>query len=154
MTLRLDTRTADFTQKFRAFLDTKREVSADVEVAVRGIVADVAARGDAALKNYTQKFDRLDLDKAGLRVAAEEIAAARGACDKTALAALALARDRIEAFHRRQMPKDDRFHVGRCLTLGIEKGAEFLGKIRGPRIQSKRHRFSLLVMTRTSSQTL
>jgi histidinol dehydrogenase len=121
MTLRLDTRTADFTQKFRAFLDTKREVSADVEMAVRGIVADVAAHGDAALKNYTQKFDRLDLDKVGLRVAAEEIAAARGACDKTALAALALARDRIEAFHRRQMPKDDRFTD----ALGVELGSRW-----------------------------
>ena len=121
MTLRLNTRTADFTQKFRAFLDTKREVSADVEMAVRGIVADVAAHGDAALKNYTQKFDRLDLDRVGLRVAAEDIAAARGACDKTALAALALARDRIEAFHRRQMPKDDRFTD----ALGVELGSRW-----------------------------
>ena len=65
MTLRLDTRSADFAQKFRAFLDTKREASADVETAVRGIVSDVAARGDVALKAYTLKFDRLDLDKAG-----------------------------------------------------------------------------------------
>jgi histidinol dehydrogenase len=118
MTLRLDTRTADFTQKFRAFLDTKREVSADVEAAVRGIVSDVATRGDAALKNYTQKFDRLDLDKSGLRVSAEEIAAAHGACDKAALDALAFARDRIEVFHRRQLPKDDRFTD----ALGVELG--------------------------------
>jgi histidinol dehydrogenase len=121
MTLRLDTRTADFTQKFRAFLDTKREVSADVEATVRGIVSDVAARGDAALKNYTQKFDRLDLDKSGLRVSAEEIAAARGACDKAALDALALARDRIEVFHRRQLPKDDRFTD----ALGVELGSRW-----------------------------
>ncbi len=121
MTLRLDTRTADFTQKFRVFLDTKREVSADVEAVVRGIVSDVAARGDAALKSYTQKFDRLDLDKAGLRVTAQDIAAARGACDKAALDALTLARDRIEAFHRRQTPKDDRFTD----ALGVELGTRW-----------------------------
>jgi histidinol dehydrogenase len=121
MTLRLDTRTADFAQKFRAFLDTKREVSADVEATVRGIVSDVAARGDAALKNYTQKFDRLDLDKSGLRVSVEEIAAARGVCDKAPLDALALARDRIEAFHRRQLPRDDRFTD----ALGVELGSRW-----------------------------
>jgi len=121
MTFRLDTRTADFTQKFRAFLDTKREASADVEAAARSIVADVAAHGDAALKSYTQKFDRLDLDKAGLRITADEIAAAGGACAKSALDALALARDRIDAFHRRQMPKDDRFTD----ALGVELGARW-----------------------------
>jgi histidinol dehydrogenase len=121
MTLRLDARSADFAQKFRAFLDTKREASADVEAAVRAIVADVAARGDAALKSYTQQFDRLDLDKAGLKVTQNEIAAARGACEKGALAALELARDRIEAFHRRQIPADDRFTD----ALGVELGSRW-----------------------------
>ena len=53
MAIRLDTRAADFAEKFRAFLDTKREVSADVEATVRAIVADVAARGDHALRDYT-----------------------------------------------------------------------------------------------------
>jgi histidinol dehydrogenase len=121
MPFRLDTRTADFAQKFRAFLDTKRETSADVEAAVRAIVADVAARGDVALKSYTQKFDALDLDRTGLKVTAEEIAAARGACDKAAFAALELARDRIEAFHRRQLPNDDRFTD----ALGVELGSRW-----------------------------
>ena len=121
MTLRLDTRTADFAQKFRVFLDTKRETSADVEAAVRSIVADVAARGDAALKSYTEKFDHFDLGTTGLRISAEEIAAAGNACGKATLDALALARDRIEAFHRRQMPKDDRFTD----ALGVELGSRW-----------------------------
>ena len=121
MTLRLDARSADFAQKFRVFLDTKRETSADVEAAVRAIVTDVATRGDAALKNYTQQFDRLDLDKAGLKVTPDEIAAARGACNKDAFAALELARDRIEAFHRRQIPTDDRFTD----ALGVELGSRW-----------------------------
>src|SRR6185437_3910370 len=49
---------------------------ADVEAAVRAIVADVAARGDRALKDYTQKFDDVDLDRIGLKVTSEEIATA------------------------------------------------------------------------------
>ena len=80
MAIRLDTRSADFAQKFRAFLDGKRETSADVEAVVHAIVADVAARGDTALKEYTQKFDRLDLDRVGIKVTPEEIAAALGDC--------------------------------------------------------------------------
>jgi histidinol dehydrogenase len=121
MTYRLNTRSADFAQKFRAFLDTKREASADVEAIVRDIVSDVAARGDAALKSYTLKFDRLDLDRTGLRVTQDEITKACGVCKKTALAALELARDRIEAYHRRQTPKDDRFTD----ALGVELGSRW-----------------------------
>jgi histidinol dehydrogenase len=118
MAIRLDSRSADFAQKFRAFLDTKREASADVESAVRDIIADVAARGDRALKDFTLRFDRLDLDKAGIKVTAREIEAARQSCSPAALDALQLARDRIEAFHGRQRPQDDRFTD----PLGVELG--------------------------------
>jgi histidinol dehydrogenase len=118
MALRLDTRSGDFEQKFRAFLDTKREASADVEAAVRAIIAEVAARGDRALKDLTLKFDRLDLDQAGIRVTPREIEAAWKSCSHEALDALNLARDRIEAFHRRQKPHDDRFTD----QLGVELG--------------------------------
>ena len=121
MAIRLDTRSADFAQKFRAFLDGKRETSADVEAVVRAIVADVIARGDRALKEYTQKFDRLDLDRAGLKVTPEETAAALRDCAPAALDALKLARDRIEVFHRRQMPQDDRFTD----PLGVELGSRW-----------------------------
>jgi histidinol dehydrogenase len=121
MAIRLDTRSADFGQKFRAFLDTKRETAADVEAAVRAIVADVAARGDRALKEYTLKFDRLDLDRVGLKVTPEEINAAEKACSREALAALETARGRIEVYHRRQVPKDDRFTD----ALGVELGSRW-----------------------------
>ena len=77
MPVRLDTSSADFGQRFKQFLAAKREVSADVERATRAIVDDVAARGDAALLEATKKFDRLDIDAAGLRVTAAEIEAAR-----------------------------------------------------------------------------
>jgi histidinol dehydrogenase len=118
MPIRLDSRAADFPEKFRAFLDTKREASADVEQAVRAIIADVAARGDAALIELTQKFDRVDLAKVGLRVSAAELDVTTEACDREALDALKLACDRIEAYHRRQLPKDDRFTD----ALGVELG--------------------------------
>jgi histidinol dehydrogenase len=121
MAIRIDTRSGGFAQKFRAFLDTKRETSADVEAAARAIVADVAARGDRALKDYTKKFDDVDLDRIGLKVSGEEIAAAAKACGREPLAALQLARDRIEAYHRRQLPRDDRFTD----ALGVELGSRW-----------------------------
>jgi histidinol dehydrogenase len=121
MAIRLDIRSGDFAQKFRAFLDTKREASADVEATVRGIIADVAARGDRALTDYTRKFDNLDLDQAGFKVTAEEIAVAVKACSGDALDALELARSRIETYHRRQLPRDDRF----VDALGVELGSRW-----------------------------
>jgi histidinol dehydrogenase len=121
MAIRLDIRTADFAEKFRAFLDTKREVSADVEATVRAIVADVAARGDHALRDYTQQFDRFDLNAVGLRVTPAEADAAFKSCKRDVLDALKFARDRIEVFHRRQVPQDDRFTD----TIGVELGSRW-----------------------------
>jgi histidinol dehydrogenase len=118
MPIRLDSRSADFPAKFRVFLDAKREASADVEHAVRAILADVAARGDSALVELTRKFDRVDLGQIGLRVTPAELDAAAAACDRVALDALKLARDRIEAYHRRQLPKDDRWTD----PLGVQLG--------------------------------
>src|SRR3989454_1600895 len=121
MPIRLDRRAPDFAERFRAFLATKREVSEDVEQAVRGIIADVAARGDRALIELTRKFDRFDPGEIGLKVTSAEIDAAAESCDREALDALALARDRIEAFHRRQLPADDRFTD----ALGVELGSRW-----------------------------
>jgi histidinol dehydrogenase len=118
MPIRLDRSSADFTERFAAFLAMKREVSADIEAATRAIVDDVARRGDAALIEATRKFDRLELDAAGLRVTPSEIDAAVKACDASTIEALKFARDRIELFHNRQLPKDDRFTD----ALGVELG--------------------------------
>ena len=118
MPVRLDRSSADFAERFADFLAVKREVSADIEAATRAIVDDVAARGDAALIEATRKFDRLDLDAGRLRVTPGEVDAAVKACDAKTLDALKFARDRIEAFHRRQMPKDERFTD----ALGVELG--------------------------------
>jgi len=121
MPLRLDSQKADFPARFRSLLAAKREAAEDVEEAVRAIVADIAARGDRALFELTAKFDRIDLAKAGLQVTGAEIAAAERACQGEALAALNLARDRIEAYHRRQMPRDDHFTD----PIGVELGTKW-----------------------------
>jgi len=121
MAVRLQMNSGSFAREFRALLDAKRETSADVEAMVRAIVTDVAARGDAAVRDYTRKFDRCDLDRTGLKVTAEDIAAAVTSCSPAALEALELARTRIEVYHRRQLPADDRF----VDPLGVELGSRW-----------------------------
>jgi histidinol dehydrogenase len=121
MPIRLDSRAADFAGSFRAFLATKRETMGDVEAAARSIIADVAVRGDEALIELSKRFDRVDLDQLGLKVGTGEIEIAYAACDRKALDALVLARDRIEAYHRRQLPRDDRFTD----ALGVELGSRW-----------------------------
>ena len=121
MPVRLDSRAADFPASFRTLLAQKREAMADVEAAVRSIIADVALRGDQALIELSRRFDRVHLGELGIKVAAEEIDSALAACDPKALDALTLARDRIEAYHRRQLPQDDRFTD----ALGVELGSRW-----------------------------
>jgi histidinol dehydrogenase len=118
MPVRLDNSSADFNERFARFLDLKREAAADIESAARAIVDDVARRGDLALIEATRKFDRLDLVPGGLRVTPAEVDAAVNACDAKTIEALQFARDRIESFHRRQLPKDERFTD----ALGVELG--------------------------------
>jgi histidinol dehydrogenase len=118
MPIRIDSRNSDFDQQFAAFLAGKREVSADVEAVVRAIIDDVRLRGDSAVIEATRKFDRFAVDAGGLRFTPAEIDAAVKACDAATLDALAFARDRIEAFHRRQMPKDERFTDAQGVELG------------------------------------
>jgi histidinol dehydrogenase len=121
MPVHLNSQNADFPERFRSLLALKREVAQDVEDAVRRIVADVAVRGDTALFELTARFDRIDLVKAGLRVSVAEISSAESSCEAEALAALKLARDRIEAYHLRQIPKEERFTD----ALGVEMGTKW-----------------------------
>ncbi|NLH82477.1 MAG: histidinol dehydrogenase, partial [Phyllobacteriaceae bacterium] len=118
MAIRLDIRDADFKRRFADLLDMKREVSEDVDRAVADIIARVRARGDEALYELTETFDRVDLRPTGLRVTAPEIAAAKAAVAPDTLAALELARDRIRSHHARQLPKDDVYTDALGVTLG------------------------------------
>lgn len=121
MALTLRQSDADFEQRFAAFLSTKREVSADVEAVVRDIIARVRAEGDAALIDYTKRFDRADLETLGIAVSRTDIEAAYGQADPATIEALKLARDRIRSHHQRQMPKDD-IYVD---PIGVELGSRW-----------------------------
>ena len=118
MPLRLDARTPGFADAFAALLATKRETASNVDAIVRAIVEDVRRRGDEAVIEYTDRFDKLRLTPATMRVAESEIDAALKACAKETIAALKLAAKRIEAYHRRQMPKDFTYRDGAGLRLG------------------------------------
>ena len=105
MPLRLDTRETGFEAAFDAFVLEKREVEADVDAVAADIIADVRARGDAALSDYSEKFDRLSLSAEALRISTEEIAETSATCDAGALEALRLAHRRIRAYHETQRPE-------------------------------------------------
>jgi histidinol dehydrogenase len=106
MPLRLDHASPGFEAGFAAMLAAKREHAADVGEAVAAIIADVRARGDAALIDYSRRFDRLELSPETLRVPADEIDRLAARCDPEAVAALEFAARRIESFHARQRPAD------------------------------------------------
>jgi histidinol dehydrogenase len=102
----LDARAADFAEAFAALLSVKREMEEDVVGAVRAIIAEVRARGDQALIDYSARFDKVELTPATLRLSDAEIASAREHCGREALAALDVAARRIEDYHIRQIPED------------------------------------------------
>ena len=104
MAITLSTRDPGFEAAFRRLLDAKRESAADVDAAVASIIDDVARRGDAALIDYTRRFDRLELSASGLRLTRHEIAEGAAAAPAETVAALRLAAERIESFHHRQLP--------------------------------------------------
>jgi len=118
MAQRLDARDPSFPQAFAALLSGKRETSEDVDQAVRAIIEDVVARGDEALIDYTRRFDDLDLTPETLRVSDAEIDAAERQCPKETLEALALAKERIETYHRAQRPQDAMTTDAVGVTLG------------------------------------
>jgi histidinol dehydrogenase len=118
MPLRLDSAAADFAARFDALVGAEREVVEDVDAVVAAILADVRARGDAALIAYTERFDRLALTPETLRIPEAELARVADKAPAEALAALQRAAERIEAFHARQMPADDRFTDAEGVELG------------------------------------
>jgi len=117
--LRLDAAAADFETRFQAYLNTGRDDEDRVDAAVAEIIARVAAEGDAALLDYTKRFDRLELSASGLRITADEITAAVEACPFDLMAAIDFAATRIENFHRRQLPEGYSYEDGVGNRLGL-----------------------------------
>ena len=102
---RLDASATGFAAAFDALVDDRRESAPDVASDVAAIIARVKAEGDAALADYTAKFDRFDLDASGWRISKEECAAAYDGLAPDLRDALNLAADRIRAYHAAQLPE-------------------------------------------------
>ncbi len=119
--IRLITTAPDFEPSFRALLDQARETTTTVDQPVAAIIADVRARGDAALHDYTARFDRFTAKT--LRITEAEIVAATAAIPPELKEALDLAATRIEAFHKAQLPADLKMTDAAGLTLGMRWGA-------------------------------
>ncbi|MFO1023932.1 MAG: histidinol dehydrogenase [Acetobacteraceae bacterium] len=117
--IRLSTAQADFEAAFTALLSQARETTETVDRAVAAIIEAVRARGDAAVIDYTARFDRQTLTPDRLRVSAVEIDAAVTSVSRDLQDALDLAARRIEAFHRAQLPQDLRMTDAAGLTLGM-----------------------------------
>jgi histidinol dehydrogenase len=118
MPFSLTTAQPDFEARFAAFLAAKRETEEEVDQAVAAILAEVRERGDAAVIDYTERFDRLQLTPQELKITAREIRTAEAACAEAELAALNEAAGRITDYHRRQVPEDLDYHDSAGVRLG------------------------------------
>ena len=114
----LNTKDADFEARFTALLGQKREDSPDVDDAVAAIIADVRARGDAAVLELTARFDKLALTAETMAFSQAEIDAEIARVAPEDRAALELAAERIRAYHARQLPEDALWQDGSGATLG------------------------------------
>src|SRR3954466_13747863 len=107
MARRLNAADASFAADFEKLLFAKREEEEDVAQVVRGIVADIRARGDEALVELTNRFDKADVTRETLKLSAAEVDQALAVVGKEQLAAIETAARRIEAYHQRQIPADE-----------------------------------------------
>lgn len=118
MAARLNSTDASFAEQFSAMLGAKREDAQDVNSAVSEILADVRARGDEAVIEYTEKFDRFSVNELGLQITPDEIAQATERCSPDIRDALQVALERIRAFHEKQLPAN----VSYTDEAGVELG--------------------------------
>lgn len=121
--IRLSVRDTDFEARFITLLSQARETTETVDHAVAEIIAAVRARGDEAVLEYTQRFDRLTLTADQLRISAHEIDAAVASVPSALAEALDLAATRIEAFHQAQLPQDLRMTDAAGVTMGMRWNA-------------------------------
>ena len=118
MARRLNSRDADFAEEFEKLLFAKREVEEDVAAGAKRIIAEVRTRGDAALVELTNTYDRANVTVETLALSADEIGASVSAVTAERLGAIETAATRIEAYHKRQLPADERFTDAAGAELG------------------------------------
>ncbi len=114
----LNSADADFREAFTDLLEAKRAEEADVADIVSDIIRDVRRRGDEALLELTERFDRFDVRGTGLAVTADDVAQAKARVPAEVLEAMRLAADRIRAYHERQLPADETY----VDEIGVELG--------------------------------
>ena len=119
--IRLDSSESDFDPAFTALVNARREADADVSRDVAAIVAKVRSEGDRALRDYTSRFDRHDLEASGWEIGKAERRAALANLDPELRKAIELAAERIGAYHAAQKP-EDRDHVD---ATGVRLGARW-----------------------------
>ena len=120
---RLDASEPGFAAEFDALVNDRRESDSDVSTDVAAIIARVKADGDAALADYTAKFDRFDLDASGWSISKEECAAAYAALEPDLRDALNLAAGRIRAYHAAQLPENRDYRDATGARLGARWNA-------------------------------
>ena len=116
---RLDTADPGFADAFDVLVREARETISRVDEPVAAIIAEVRARGDDALCDYTRRFDRLDLTPETLPISRDEVEAAAASITPALRDALDMAARRIETFHRAQMPRDLEMQDEAGLHLGM-----------------------------------
>ena len=119
MVRRLHSASSSFEGDFARLVDGKRGVDENVDDVVLKIISDVRARGDDAVVELTNRFDRIAIGPDKLRISDDEIDSLAGQCEASALAALDLAAQRILDFHERQLPKDDESVDRAGVRLGL-----------------------------------
>jgi histidinol dehydrogenase len=119
--LRLDVGQANFEEGFAALLTSRRTVTERADAAAAEIVADVRTRGDAAVLEYTARFDRHRLSARELRVADRDIDAALERAPRATREALELCAVRIADYHARLRPRDFSYRD----DAGVELGARW-----------------------------
>jgi histidinol dehydrogenase len=100
---------AGFARQFEVIVQARRGQPLEVQDTVREIIRAVRERGDAALAEFTARFDNVDVGKSGFRIPPEELEAAYEALPAGLKSALALAHERIDSHHRRQLPTSERY---------------------------------------------
>ncbi len=118
MPLRLNASDPSFVSKFESFVEAKREVEEDVDTAVASIIEAVRSRGDVAVAEYTEKFDRVSLILEDFQIKKECIAAAVQQCPMDTIEALKTAAMRIRAYHETQVPAPVEYEDADGVRLG------------------------------------
>lgn len=113
----LKTTDKDFSTKFRTLVNERREATVDVSGTVRGILNDVKMRGDVAVQEYTNRFDRYNPES--LHLSDTFIKEKAAQCSANVKEALELAAERIIAFHQKQLPQSFVYNDAAGVRLGL-----------------------------------